>query len=361
MTLLRFRALDKQNNPNTGTPSSYVEVTYRDEDTNLISELTFSQVDNIFKVPVQEALPDVSPPDRIFPSIGEVHEILDTQPSGNRHMVELLDLLSNVGIDLKSDEAISKITKLEVEARGTEFIYDLPWESIFKDRDSSIPVVRRKYGAGSFARELKNENYVFLISQGFDESGHPSYPRIIDDLQQEALTAYKNIFEDITGSTKPQLLTVLRYLSRDSLKSIDLKSYSIIHLMLHGREDGYLGFEDASDHRKIEWIPPEAFVELLKPHRYELVFLSCCYSGYGDRDRQSLAQMLINEGVAKTVVAFNGSMGSNVTLPGFVEKFYGRYSFAKDPEDAFIGAVDFLHRGKNRYRDKPVLFTGGAL
>lgn len=352
MSKLKF--LKHTKNKRSGSYTTLSVIYEIDNAKTLNAEFDIEKLDTIFQKDTSSFRPPTLPSYDFSNVEGEAVLTATNNLDNYAMMLRLVELLNEHGLDVLSDSG--SIYRLEIESQLTT-ICDLPWEMLFNDKSTPTYVIRRKYGTSYRPNVASTENYAFLISHGFDES--KNFHKIADDFQKEAAKAYKSIFIDRTGHIKPQILTVLRYLNKESIKNFNLEYYSVLHLMLHGREDGYLGFEDPHDHWKIEWISPNDFIDIIKLSHYELIFLSCCYSGYGDIERISLAQELVNSGIASSVVAFNGGIGSDKTLPEFVDCFYDRFGATKDVEDAFRGAVDLLRQNKSPYLDKPVLFTGG--
>ena len=130
--------------------------------------------------------------------------------------------------------------------------------------------------------------------------------------------------------------------------------------MMHGDgKRGNLGFEDCNDHTKIFWFIKKEFIEeLLKKHNhpYSLIYFASCYSSYGDLNESSLTFLTINSGLSQYAIGFNGSMGSEKTLPTFAETFYTHFFKGDSIEEAFYKAVLKLKTDNNTYWYKPTLY-----
>jgi hypothetical protein len=277
-------------------------------------------------------------------------------------LMPILDILKQGGIDIRTALSNGEYVDLDIESNNNN-IYALPWESLYSTGDRRVRITRKGYKSIPKKFETKNDNYLLLLSHSYLD--YPKdYGKIADDFKIETEKIFTNILgqimDDRNGKNKPQL-TVFRYLSMESINQLDLSSYSVVHLMLHGRDNGDIGFEDPTDQWRIRWVNPDDLSDILRGHNYGLVFLSCCYSGYRSDGRPSHAQALIKNNIARSVIAFSGRIGSTNAIPDFVGNFYEQYVQSNDVKLAFHLAVDKLYSDKNEYAQKPVLYMGGRI
>lgn len=330
----------------------FVEVAYLSKLNNTILKIPFRQIDQTLQATSLEFSSNgLMALEMINNEIGVTQSIENQSQDNFPRLNALTEILKDSGLDIQKEMASE--TNLEVEVTDTDlsFIYSLPWERLAINDYLQITRLRNRKPAPP----SRNDNLIFLASHGFEGYGH----KIVDDFDKEISAALEGFWATRSGKVKPQFLTVMRYLNVETIKKVRLEDYSSLHIMLHGKDTGEIGFETAGNHWEIEWIKPETLIDILQPYTYDLIFLSCCWSGYGSFSTPSLAQKLIDSDITKSVVAFNGEIGSEDTMKNFVGVFYKIYVINKDTKLSFYQASKLLYENKNKYADKPVLYMGG--
>lgn len=275
----------------------------------------------------------------------------------------ILDFLKDHGIDVF--EFINESDRFFFIESNQDSILSLAWEQA-DTKLRELKTVRRVLPSKEDMAASQN-NFLFLLSHGFEDGKRGGLHKIANDFNSEVQPVLTSLFGmNRQGKFKPQLFQVVKYLNEEIFNSVNLHGYNNLHLIMHGRENGDLGFEDPDDHWKIAWFSADEFVSrlnILSQGEIDLIFLSCCYAGYGSLSQKSLAFRLIDSRVCKYVIAYTGSIDSVVAAPKFVEHFYAKYMQWNDVVSAFHNALEEfkkLKECKNDW-DKPVLYTRGIV
>lgn len=268
-------------------------------------------------------------------------------------------LLENLGNDIKTLHEAEPDLIFTIES-SEHYILSLPWELLFEDKMDSFRMTRRVSG-GLQPQEATRHNYLVLLSHSFFD-GLKELPNLASDFYSELQPILESLLENNRkGENKPQLFSVVKYVSPEVISKLDIDECDNLHLIMHGRENGALGFEDPSDYSRIAWLDPQEFIDKFKSSKpFNFIFLSCCYSGYGDMRNASLAYKLVQAGVCNYVVAFNGSVGSEKTLPMFAKEFYKQYMVNGSVQESFHRAFKLLAELQKPYWYRPVLYARGS-
>jgi hypothetical protein len=332
---------------------SEFEVSYKDFD-DVLSFTNVSRAERQYNIPLY-ATNSVKELDIVPPTDGDNQR---HDPINIVNASKLLRFLSKHGIDINK-LIRSESDKVLVVESNKDFVLSLAWE-LANTKIRGVKTIRKVMVGNSGTKKVERQNFLFLLSHGFLD-GAGGLHKVANYFSTEVSPVLNSLFEtNRQGAFKPQLFQVIKYLNQDILARLKFDEYDNIHLVLHGRENGDLGFEAIADHWQISWLSSTEFVkhmQALNTNERELVFLSCCYSGYGTFPQSSLAFQLVNSGIARHAIAFNGQIGSERTLPGFVNNFYANYMLSNDIIAAFHKAVKKLKTDKNPYWDKPVIYV----
>lgn len=225
----------------------------------------------------------------------------------------------------------------------------------FKIESVQVRKIRKEKGRKCLFDE--DINLLFLLSGAYEESSGIKYAKISNDFPSEI----SKVTDILLGwnsvpKLKPRILTIARYINKSSLKSIDLSRYNSLHLMMHGKKNR-LGLESEQYHTILEWLSGKD-LGIIDPKigKYKFIILSMCDGAKPEESGNTLAFNLIKSGIAEHVIGFNGTVGSNKTIPIFMEQFYGNVIKELNVEEAFSKAVLKLIDLKNEYWFRPVLY-----
>lgn len=225
----------------------------------------------------------------------------------------------------------------------------------FKIESVQVRKIRKEKGRKCLFDE--DINLLFLLSSAYEESTGIKYVKISNDFPTE-ISKVTDILLGWNGvpKLKPRILTIARYINKNSLKYIDLSRYNSLHLMMHGKKNR-LGLENEQYHTILEWLSGDD-LGLIDPKigKYKFIMLSMCDGANPEESGNTLAFNLIQSGITEYVIGFNGAIGSNKTIPIFMEQFYGNLIKELNVEDAFNRAVLKLIDLKNEYWFRPVLY-----
>lgn len=331
-----------------------IEVTLVSDKKNIQKTIKFENLQKIYTQTVK--LQEVVQPKVEFFEYSEVTPQDNTteliSPTIYR-LDKLVTQLKKIGVNLNkafNDEN----SKISIESNKDEFLM-LPWEKLL-DEGNTLPITRNVI-ASKIPLLDKDKNIAICLSHAYFDVDGTKMHKVADVFNVEVSSILSAMFDERKGIVnKPQKFSIFKYINEESIKQINFQGYNVVHLIMHGRENGDLGFEDENDHWKTKWIENNKLKDLFKSFSNNLMFISCCFSGSGDWERPSLAFQVVFHGVSSYSIGFNGAMGSEITLPSFTKDFYTQFFKNSDIEGAFNYAVKQLKISQNKYSNRPVLY-----
>lgn len=200
-------------------------------------------------------------------------------------------------------------------------LLDMPWEQIFQTL-FNVPVIR--------VYESNEEHTFSHETSMFIAISHAS-GGVVQDIRRDITNEIKRIFNlvpTIEENEQPSKIRIenvhlLQHTSNGLFASADLRSYEIIHFIMHGLSNGSLVFEDSSDYKHPSDMTVDQILNILTGSSHKLIFLSTCYSGGLTAVNASLCSRLIVESVTDCAIGYNQKSGG-LTAIKVTEDFYRR-------------------------------------
>ncbi len=237
---------------------------------------------------------------------------------------------------------------------GTENILELPWENFV---DQKTAIYREVLNSGEKMVESEARDFLIIKSLSYFTDTETK-PSLNETAQEEA---YKVMLEYLVKDNKPNSrldsLHLIKNATIENIRKIEWDKFNLVHMIMHGEEDGRLCFEHPNNYEKIDHMEAADFIDLVKESRFSLVFLSFCFSAGGGGAENSLSFKLIQSKVAQNIIAYNGLVGST-TAQKFAEHFYSNLMNGRTVKDAYkVTKAD--HKGlTNEYT--PFFYTQAA-
>jgi hypothetical protein len=200
-------------------------------------------------------------------------------------------------------------------------------------------------------------NTLVLLSYAYKFFGD-THDKISGYFENEAQKIFSSFFSNfMRNRDKPNTLTIARYINRNSINSLALSNYDVLHISAHGKP-GKIGIESIDNSEEIDWLESNSFDLLSKQgHKFKIIFLATCNGANNLSNSGSVAMELIRNGIAEVVIAFLDGAGAETSIPSFVKLFYEFLLSNKNPEEAFRESVIRMKRSEKTIKLLPIYYT----
>lgn len=254
---------------------------------------------------------------------------------------------------------ISSLLKAKVEEdliirSDLGMVLELPWEDIV---NSSICVYRVVIGQENEGFEEKSENNLMLFMSHAYKGVGKNLKEAMDDEIRNIYGSLGDIMGENNQYFRMESIFLLKHTTRRSFEEIPWKRFNFVHFIMHGDQDGNLHFEkdDPARYKESDFIKIEDILNIMKGHRFKLVFLSVCYSGGSLYDGDSLAFQIIKCGYSKYVIGYAQPAGED-SAKDFSNFFYKNLMNGEKINDVYKKSIKSYYSGKSRIY-KPLLYV----